>query len=323
MTGISILIPMRNAEPFIAATLHSLLDQAGFDRERDEIVIVDDGSTDRSRPVVEELRQNTPGGACIRLIDGPSRGIAAATNTALEAARGEMVCRCDADDLYPPGRLERQLRWFDTHPEFGAVCGGFSTMTAKGRLIADFPCGEVEEEITGELREARIRTSICTFMCRAECVRKAGAYRPWFVTAEDVDFQFRLGEVCRVGFDPAVVYLYRLHHGSITHQQADARCVFYETAARAFSEQRRTTGTDDLERGSPPSPSADDPGRAGPRNPRQQAQVVLIMASWQHHKQGRKPKALAMGLRACLTRPKSRRAWKSLCALALAPAGKK
>ena len=55
MTRISILIPMRNAEAYIAATLRSLLGQAGFDRDQDEIVIVDDGSTDRSRAVVEEV----------------------------------------------------------------------------------------------------------------------------------------------------------------------------------------------------------------------------------------------------------------------------
>jgi glycosyltransferase involved in cell wall biosynthesis len=314
MTRISILIPMRNAEAYIAATLRSLLDQGGIDPEQDEILIIDDGSTDRSRAVVDETSREIAGGACVRVINGPRQGISAAMNAALSAARGELVCRCDADDLYPPGRLQRQLRWLQAHPEFGAVCGGFSTITAKGRPIADFACGDMEQEITEDLRAGKTRTHLCTFLVRAEMVRKAGAFRTWFVTAEDIDLQLRLGEVCRVGFEPAGAYLYRLHDASITHQQADARRVFYETTARKFSQQRRATGADDLERGSPPSPPA-VAGPASARSSSQQAQAVLIGASWRHHKDGRKMQAVAAGFRACLTRPGSFGAWKNLCTL--------
>ncbi len=315
MTRVSILIPMRNAEAYVAATLRSLLAQAGLDPEQDEILIIDDGSTDRSRAVVEKFGQKDPAGACIRLIDGPRLGISAAMNAALSAARGELVCRCDADDLYPPGRLQRQLRWLAAHPEFGAVCGGFSTITAKGRPITDFACGETELEITEELRAGKTRTHFCTFLARAHGVRQAGGFRPWFVTAEDIDLQLRLGEACRVGFEPAGAYLYRLHDASITHQQADARRVFYETAARTFSGQRCATGADDLDRGAPPSPPPSDSGMAPARSSAQQAQAVLIGASWRHHKDGHKTQALVAGFRACLTRPVNVGAWKNLCTL--------
>ena len=315
MTRLSIIIPMRNAEAYIAATLRSLLGQAGLDRVQDEIVIIDDGSTDRSRAVVAELSREMPAGTCVRLVDGPGKGISAAMNAALSAARGDLVCRCDADDLYPPGRIERQVRWLAAHPEFGAVCGNFSTITAKGRPIADFACGDTEQEITDELRRGRTRTHLCTFMIRSEMIRKAGGFRPWFVTAEDIDLQLRLGDVCRVGFEPAAAYLYRLHDASITHQQADVRRLFYETTARTFSEQRRTTGTDDLARGSPPAPPAADAVATAPRSSSEQAQAVLIGASWRHHKAGRRARAVATGLRACLTRPGNVGAWKNLCTL--------
>jgi len=315
MARVSLLIPMRNAEAYIAATLRSLLGQAGLDPNQDEVLIVDDGSADRSRAVVEEVSREMETGACVRVIDGPRQGISAAMNAALSAAQGELVCRCDADDLYPPGRLQRQLKWLEAHPEFGAVCGGFSTITAKGRPIADFACGDAEQEITEELRSGRTRTHLCTFLVRTERVRKTGAFRPWFVTAEDIDLQLRLGDVCRVGFEPVGAYLYRLHDASITHQQADARRVFYETAARTFSEQRRATGADDLERGSPPSPPGADAGAVSVRSSSQQAQAVLIGASWRHHKDGRKTQAVVTGFRACLTRPGNIGAWKNLCTL--------
>jgi glycosyltransferase involved in cell wall biosynthesis len=304
---------MRNAEAYIAATLRSLLGQDGLEPEQDEVLIIDDGSTDRSRAIVAGVSGEMP--ACVRVIDGPQQGISAAMNAAVAAARGELVCRCDADDLYPPGRLQRQLRWLEAHPQFGAVCGGFATITSRGRHIADFACGDTEQEITEELRSGKTRTHLCTFLARAEMVRKAGGFRPWFVTAEDIDLQLRLGEVCRVGFEPAGAYLYRLHDASITHQQADARRVFYEASARRFSEQRRAGGVDDLECGSPPSPPAADASTAAARSSAQQAQAVLIGASWRHHKDGRRVRAVVTGLRACLTRPGSFGAWKNVCAL--------
>src|SRR4051794_5225162 len=251
MPLISLLMPMRDARPYVEAAVRSVLTQempAGADLE---IVVVDDGSTDGSADAVRGL--NDPR---VRIIPGPRQGISAAMNAALAAARGEWVCRCDADDLYPPGRLARQATWLADHPEFGAICGSFSTITAKGDPIADLDCGPTAEEVTAELLDGRTRTHLCTYLVRADAVRKAGGFRPWFVTAEDIDLQLRLGNVCRVWYDPTPAYLYRLHGASITHQQADVRRRFYEATARDFQHQRRTTGADDLDRGHPPEPPA-------------------------------------------------------------------
>src|SRR5213593_4773866 len=101
---VSVIMPMRNAERFFAESLHSVLNQQSRGSSFDlEVVVVDDGSTDRSARIVREM--NDPR---IRLVAGPQRGISAAFNAGLAEARGEMIARCDADDLYPPGRLEWQ-----------------------------------------------------------------------------------------------------------------------------------------------------------------------------------------------------------------------
>ena len=59
-------------------------------------------------------------------------------NAALAESRGEWVCRCDADDLYPPGRLARQAVWLAEHPAFGAACGSFSTSRSESTV---WSCG--------------------------------------------------------------------------------------------------------------------------------------------------------------------------------------
>src|SRR5690349_11671199 len=121
MARISILIPCRNAERYIGATLDSILAQRDVDLE---IIVIDDGSTDRSNDIVQG--KNDPR---IRIIPGPQRGISGAFNAGLAAASGEFLARCDADDLYPPNRLGWQSKFLQDHPDFGAVCGYFSTIT--------------------------------------------------------------------------------------------------------------------------------------------------------------------------------------------------
>src|SRR6266446_6889759 len=113
MTLVSVLMPMRNAEAFVRAALDSVLKQTLTELEG---VAVNSGSTDGSVAVVKGLSDPRS-----RLVEGPPRGIAATLNAAIAAAQGDIVARCDADDLFPPERLERQVRWLTEHPEFGAI----------------------------------------------------------------------------------------------------------------------------------------------------------------------------------------------------------
>jgi cellulose synthase/poly-beta-1,6-N-acetylglucosamine synthase-like glycosyltransferase len=313
---ISVIIPVRNARAFIAGAVRSVLGQegladAGFSLE---VVIVDDGCTDGSG-----YAAHAAGGDRVRVVPGPCRGIAAAMNAGVAAARGEFLARCDADDLYPPGRLAGQARWLTEHPEFAAVCGRYSTVTARGHLVAELNCGADPQEITGELRDGGTRTHFCTYLVRAQPLRAIGGFRPWFVTAEDIDLQLRLGEAGRVWYEPAPCYVYRLHDGSITHTQAEARRLFYENSARAFLRQRQGAGTDDLERGEPPGVPAE--GTSGAMRSSRHVQDLLLSESWRRHRAGHKGRAVAIGIRACLTRPTRLKAWKSLAALVLKRAG--
>ena len=72
-----------------------------------EIVVVDDGSRDGTRAIVEAWVARDPR---VRLIAQANRGVAAARNRAVEAARGELIAPLDADDLWDPTKIERQVR---------------------------------------------------------------------------------------------------------------------------------------------------------------------------------------------------------------------
>lgn len=304
---VSVLVPMHNAEPYITQTLFSILQEMEVEIE---VVVINDRSTDRSLDAVRRC-----GDERVRIVDGPGMGISACLNAGLAVARGEIVMRCDADDLYPAGRIHEQVSWLDAHPEYGAVCGGFSTMDESGRVVAALLSGDGCDEITEELNAGKTKTHLCTYAIRMSILRGLDGFRLFFVTAEDIDLQLRLGEVAKVMFLPKSFYLYRLHDASITHSQGNARRLFFENAARAFLSQRRASGLDDLQRGVPPKPP--EVLRDVPHSARRQIAGMLAGLSWQEHAIGNRAKAIGLGWRAVTQAPFKLHYWRSLIALCL------
>jgi glycosyltransferase involved in cell wall biosynthesis len=104
MFKVSILIPCYNAERWIAGAIRSALDQTWPNKE---IIVVDDGSTDRSIDVIHRFKN------AIRFETGPNRGGNIARNRLLELCDGQWVQYLDADDYLLPQKIETQLSEFD------------------------------------------------------------------------------------------------------------------------------------------------------------------------------------------------------------------
>ncbi len=97
---VSVIVPAFNAESTIADTLSSVLDQS---HPVEEVLVVDDGSTDGTREAVAGFDPR------VRCISTPNRGVARARNRGLEEASGRWVAFVDADDRWLPGKVEAQL----------------------------------------------------------------------------------------------------------------------------------------------------------------------------------------------------------------------
>jgi glycosyltransferase involved in cell wall biosynthesis len=113
--NISVVIPLYNKRPYIMRAISSVLSQT---HPANEILVVDDGSTDGSREVVLEFKDSR-----IRLITQPNRGVSAARNRGVEAASNPLVAFLDADDEWLPCFLGTIARLAKNHPE----CGAFAT----------------------------------------------------------------------------------------------------------------------------------------------------------------------------------------------------
>ena len=302
--SLTVIVPMRNAEGYVSDTLRSVLAERAHPLE---VVVVDDGSTDGSAAEVAALHDPR-----IRVIPGPQRGIAASVNAGLAAARGAVVIRCDADDLLSPGRIDAQLKLLDAHPDAVAVCGGYATLDARGRPIAELPTGDDPVDIAPELRAGVTRTHLGTFAIRRAALETLGGARDYFVGTEDIDLQLRLGCLGPVCYRPGVVYRYRLHDASSTHTQRSRQREFLTEQARRFVRQRVATGADDLDRGTaepPPTDGADhDAMSVG-----DQACSQLIGAAWRLRRDRHRGRAVAAMTRVLLRYPTRPQVWKQWC----------
>src|SRR5260370_38827541 len=116
---VSILIPAHIAENWIADTIRSALAQTW---PRKEIIIVDDGSTDRTAEIARGFASKK-----VVVVSTENQGAAAARNHAFQLCQGDYIQRLDADDILAPDKLERQLTALreidDKQTHFSSSCG--------------------------------------------------------------------------------------------------------------------------------------------------------------------------------------------------------
>tara|TARA_R110002073_G_scaffold336589_1_gene536561 strand:+ start:78158 stop:79174 length:1017 start_codon:yes stop_codon:yes gene_type:complete len=120
---ISVVIPSYNAAGMIEEAVASVLAQTW---PNIECVVVDDGSTDGTEAALKPYKDR------IRYIKKPNGGFASARNLGMERASGEFIAWLDADDIFEPSKLERQMALFDVCPDLGLVCSDFKMFDETG-----------------------------------------------------------------------------------------------------------------------------------------------------------------------------------------------
>jgi len=126
---VSIIIPAYNAEDYIGETLRSALLQTYHNIE---IVVVDDGCTDGTVAVVDHFAALDER---VRLIRQPNGGVARARNFGIAEAKGRFIAPLDADDLWHPEKIERQMTIMRQSPHVGCVCTWCCSVNMDGRII--------------------------------------------------------------------------------------------------------------------------------------------------------------------------------------------
>lgn len=211
---ISVVIPVRNGEKYLAQAIESVLVQTHRDLE---LLIIDNSSTDRS---VEIMTHYARKDGRIRVLCKPDRGVAAAANCGLEEARGEWVARLDCDDVFLAEKLEKQIAFIRENPGVRIVgtLGYFINVTNRviGLVSNDGPFTKAEFEEMAVRGEPVFFIHSSTLVHR-ETALEIGGYREQFAQAEDVDFWNRMAEKGHLLLKMAEpLTLYRIHRQSLT-----------------------------------------------------------------------------------------------------------
>jgi glycosyltransferase involved in cell wall biosynthesis len=303
---VSIIMPMYNAQRYVKEAIESILSQSGVTFE---LIIVDNLSVDGSVDIVESYDDSR-----IKFIRAHKRGVSYAFNEGLKMARGEIITRCDSDDLYAKNRLRIQVDFLESNPDFGAICGIFTAINDKGKLIASLTCyGEKPCDITDKLRNGILGTAFVTFAIRNRFLRELNGSRTFFVSAEDIDMQLRLSNICRIWYEPKNFYFYRMHEASITHSQHSGERKFFENLAKTLQQQRQKGGKDSLDLGEPvslPSYRLHKPKKA-----LDQINDILTGEVWKYYQNKKRILAVLTAIKICINQPIKISRWKNLLIL--------
>jgi Glycosyl transferase family 2 len=237
---VSVVMVTRNVERFLGEAIESILGQEFHDLE---FIIVDFGSTDRSRNIASNFAAKD---SRIRLGEIPNRGLADARNAACALATGRYLAIQDADDVSLPNRLRVQAQFMECHPDVGLLGGAVHRMDEDGKYLSTVDDGPTDDaQIQSVLREWSPFWQPTVMMLR-EAFLGVGGYRVVFPNAEDYDLWLRISEHYRCANVKDVVLHYRIHARQMTMQKRGEQ-ILCTLAAQASASWRRAGKADPID----------------------------------------------------------------------------
>jgi len=206
---VTVLMAVYNGEPYLGEAIESILEQSHRDFE---FVIVDDGSTDRSRERITGYADPR-----IRLLTNDGNlGLGAALNRGLASATGALVARQDADDVSKPTRLERQLAYLTRHPEVAVVGSWYRKIDPAGRDVGlrRLPCSPLDIRWAMLFHCPLIHSAV--MFRRGPIADRVGSYDPRFAYAQDYDLWSRVAAVFPMANLTEPLVRLRTNPGSMT-----------------------------------------------------------------------------------------------------------
>ena len=202
---VSIVMPCFNSARTIRASMASALGQTLRDIE---LIVVDNGSSDQTVSIAEAIRDPRT-----RTLRQPVRGVSAARNMGIDAARGEFIAFLDSDDTWAPECLATLQSALAGRPDAVLAYCGWQNVGLPGARSEPFvpPDYERQDKIATLLAECR--WPIHATLTRTRAIRDAGGFDTRFAYAEDLDLWLRVAAFARIVRVPDVLAFYHHHSG--------------------------------------------------------------------------------------------------------------
>lgn len=225
---VSVIIPAYNASRYIEEALQSVFAQT---LSPEEVIVIDDGSTDDTREIVQ--RHATRHHHGIRILTQTNQGVGAARNAGLAVASKTYIAFLDADDLWPEERLEHMATYLDMHPDCDAVFGYVEQF-----FSPDLPNDMMRRLLLPPSGPAHLAGAM---LVRHEAARRCGPFDPSYRVGEFVDWFARFTDF---GLQHAMldvpVLRRRVHGRNTVLQRQDARQDYLAAVRKALSRRRQS-----------------------------------------------------------------------------------
>jgi len=207
---IDVVMPVYNAEAFVAEAVISILRQSFSDFR---LICIDDGSTDRSSEILDGLAADDDR---LQIVRQENQGLVGALNAGLSVCTAPLIARMDADDIAMPDRFALQVRYLEAHSDVIAVGTAILEMDSDTDPLGIERFATDHEHIDGAMLRLKTGMAHPSVMMRREAVQSAGGYRVDFEWVEDIDLWLRMAETGRLANLPEVLLCYRQHTSSGT-----------------------------------------------------------------------------------------------------------
>ena len=226
--NISVIIPTYNRASLIERAIRSVLEQT---YKPFEIIVVDDGSTDNTREVVESIGDPT-----VKYCYKENGGAGSARNYGAKQAQGDWLAFHDSDDVWRPDKLKAQTEYAKKHPEFNLIYSKYEMHFYDGST-AIIPFGEDIELLEGNIQHILlVKNSIGTptVLVKKQAFFEIGGFDENLRCIEDWNFVIRFAERNSIGFvNEVTMDAYRVD-ASVSSNMAD----MYEERCRAITQYR-------------------------------------------------------------------------------------
>lgn len=225
--SVSVVIPTYNYGRFIAEAIRSVLQQTCLPSE---IIVVDDGSRDETAAVVGAFADT------VRYIRQDHAGVCAARNRGVSESSGELVAFLDADDVWAPTNLEKQMERFESDEEIGLVHCGMREFDGETGETIRFYMEGAEDGVADNLllwEGPAIVGPGGGIIVSRRAFDHVGGFDTRMKVGEDWDFCYRVARLFKIGFVPEPLVNYRNHSAAAHHNVENMErgmSIFYEKA---------------------------------------------------------------------------------------------
>lgn len=221
---VSVIMPVYNAERYVAEAIDSILGQTYKDFE---FIIINDGSTDGSLQLIKSYKDPR-----IHIISRKNKGLVASLNEGIKLARGDYIARMDADDVSYSERFAAQVKFLDEKRSVDLIGAQITTIDEGGKSIDKIISKPVEPRDIQLLLGHGSIIAHPTVMLRRSALVKVGGYNQKYWPAEDFDLWQRMALQGMLANLPAVLLKYRISQMSISQSSSSEQLLKSRALAR-------------------------------------------------------------------------------------------